>query len=108
MPQLIQTFRSLALGLALAITALPAAAMTAEEEFALFLDWFEGEYDNHEQVWQQEVDEVPEKERLEHIHHRFVPVEAPALGEHIFFVLQTMDDDLDQVYRQRHLQLHPG
>lgn len=82
-------------------TAVPAAAMSPDEEFALFLDWFEGEYDNHEQVWQQETDEVEEKQRLEHIHHRFVPVDAPALGEHVFFVLQTMDDDLDKVYRQR-------
>ena len=86
---------------ALLCTAWPALAMSPDEEFALFLDWFEGEYDNHEQVWQQELDEVPEEERLEHIHHRFVSVQAPALGEHVFFVIQTMDDDRDKVYRQR-------
>ncbi len=81
--------------------ATSAHAMPADEEYALFLDWFEGEYDNHEQVWQQEVDEVPEEDRMERIHHRFVPVEAPALGDTVFFVIQTMDDDLDKVYRQR-------
>lgn len=86
---------------ALFSVALPCVAMTADEEFALLLEWFEGEYDNHEQVWQQEIDEVAEKDRLEHIHHRFVSVDAPALGDHIFFVLQTTDDDLDKVYRQR-------
>lgn len=100
---LINPFRHamfLSLG-ALLMAALPAAAMTADQEFTLFLDWFEGEYDNHEQVWQQEIDETPEADRLEHIHHRFVSVDAPALGDNVFFVLQTMDDDLDQVYRQR-------
>ncbi len=81
--------------------SLPVASMTPQEELALFLDWFEGEYDNNEQVWQQGIDEVPEEQRLEHIHHRFVPVAAPALGQNVFFVLQTMDDDLDKVYRQR-------
>ena len=101
MPQISHLLHALAIGFALAILPLATSAMTPEEEFALFLDWFEGEYDNHEQVWQQEVDEIPEEDRLEHIHHRFVSVDAPALGDHIFFVLQTMDDDLDQVYRQR-------
>ena len=95
---------SLALSLLFALllgAALPAGAMTSDEEFTLFLDWFEGEYDNHEQVWQQETDEIDEKERLEHIHHRFVAVDAPALGDNVFFVIQTMDDDIDKVYRQR-------
>lgn len=75
--------------------------ISSQQEFSLFLDWFEGEYDNHEQVWQQKESEVPEDELLEHIHHRFVPVDAPALGDRVFFVIQTMDDDLDKVYRQR-------
>jgi hypothetical protein len=78
-----------------------AVSMGEQQEFDLFLQWFEGEYDNHEQVWQQKENGVAEEDLLEHIHHRFVSVEAPALGEHVFFVLQTMDDDLDKVYRQR-------
>lgn len=72
-----------------------------DQEFALFLDWFAGEYDNNEQVWQQREDGVAEENLHERIHHRFVPVAMPALGEQVFFVLQTMDDDLKQVYRQR-------
>ena len=57
--------------LAAVVGSANALALSADEEFTLFLDWFEGEYDYHEQVWQQGVDEIPEDERLEHIHHRF-------------------------------------
>lgn len=76
-------------------------AMTAEEDLGRFLTWFEGEYDNNEQVWQQRQDGIAEEDLHERIHHRFVRVEMPALGEHVYFVLQTMDDDLAKVYRQR-------
>lgn len=72
-----------------------------DTDFALFLDWFAGEYDNNEQVWQQRENGLAEDALHERIHHRFVPVSIPSLGEHVFFVLQTMNDDLDEVYRQR-------
>ncbi len=77
------------------------AAMSVEDQLALFLEWFPGEYDNNEQVWQQRQDGVPEEELHERIHHRFVPVSLPAVGEHVFFVTQALDDDPAQVYRQR-------
>ena len=66
-----------------------------------FLGWFAGEYDNNEQVWQQAVDGVAPEDRHEHIHHIFLPVSAPAIGEHAFFVKQYMDGDYENVYRQR-------
>ena len=66
-----------------------------------FLGWFAGEYDNNEQVWQQAVDGVAPEERHEHIHHIFLPVAAPAVGENTVFVKQYMDGDYDNVYRQR-------
>ena len=66
-----------------------------------FLGWFAGEYDNNEQVWQQAVDGVTPDDRHEHIHHIFLPVSAPAIGEHTFFVKQYMDGDYENVYRQR-------
>jgi hypothetical protein len=72
-----------------------------QQDFERFLQWFPGEYDNNEQVWQQGVDEVAEEDRLEHIHHIFLPVEAPAIGENTFFVRQYMADDYENVYRQR-------
>jgi hypothetical protein len=91
----------------LAIFAIPSSAiahgeaLTKQQNFERFLSWFAGEYDNHEQVWQQEVDEVPEKERHENIHHIFLPVEAPGVGDNTFFIRQYQDGNYEEVYRQR-------
>ena len=85
----------------LAVFANAATAASLDEDFQRFLAWFPGEYDNNEQVWQQRQDGIAEADLHERIHHRFVPVDLPTLGEHVFFVLQTADDDLEQVYRQR-------
>jgi hypothetical protein len=70
------------------------------QQLALMLAWFPGEWDNHEQHWQQATVEKREQP-IERIHHVFVPVSVPAVGEHVFFVRQTLDDDPAKVYRQR-------
>lgn len=72
-----------------------------ERDFALFLDWFPGVYDNQEQVYFEGELEVPEEERHERIHHTFAPVDLPAFGEHVFYVQQYLDDDPARIYRQR-------
>ena len=82
-------------------TGFAQSEMSLEDQMTLFLEWFPGEYDNNEQVWQQREDGLNEQELHERIHHRFVPVDLPAVGEHVFFVIQTMNDDPEQVYRQR-------
>jgi len=74
-------------------------AATLDERFALLLDWFPGEYDNYEQVWQDGLDQVAQPH--EHLHHIFLSVEAAAIGEHTFFVQQYLDGDPQNVYRQR-------
>ena len=76
-------------------------ASSLQDDFSLFLEWFTGEFDNNEQVWQQGVDGIPEEDRHEHIHHIFLPVSAPDIGEHTFFIKQYMDGDYHNVYRQR-------
>ena len=76
-------------------------SIQAQQDFERFLQWFPGEYDNNEQVWQQGVEEIPEDDRHEHIHHIFLPVKAPAIGEHTFFIRQYQDGDYENVYRQR-------
>lgn len=78
-----------------------SGTVSLDQDFARFLQWFPGEYDNHEQVWQQAQDGVPEQDRHEHIHHIFQAVQAPAVGKHTFFVKQYMDGDYENVYRQR-------
>ncbi len=67
----------------------------------LFHQWFAGEYDNNEQVWQQDVDEIPKEDQHEHIHHIFLPVNAPEIGKKTYFVKQFMDNDPSKIYRMR-------
>lgn len=83
----------------LAMPGSVSAGESLDADFARFLSWFPGEYDNHEQVWQQKLDGV--EHALEHLHHIFSPVAAPSIGENIFFVQQYLDGDPANVYRQR-------
>jgi len=79
---------------------------TLDADMARMMTWFTGEFDNHEQVWQQEVDGLKEAELHEHIHHIFKPVNAPNIGDTVFFVKQYMDGDYENVYRQRLYKFH--
>ncbi len=76
-------------------------ALASASDLDHFLGWFAGEYNNNEQVWQQAVDGVAPDARHEHIHHVFLPVSTPAIGDHAFFVKQYLDGDYENVYRQR-------
>jgi hypothetical protein len=69
----------------------------------LFHQWFAGEFDNHEQNWQDKIDAEKDKELQvhEHIHHVFAPLATPALTGDIYFVKQYMDGDASKVYRPR-------
>ncbi len=85
-----------------AAVAVDTSAQPSELDAHLqtLLQWFPGEWDNHEQVWQQtKVEKVADP--LERIHHVFAPVSAPAIGQHTFFVKQYLDGDPGKVYRQR-------
>ena len=75
--------------------------LNGQQQLQLFHEWFSGEFDNNEQVWQQAVDGVAEEDRHEHSHHIFVPVSAPAIGDQTYFVKQYLDGDYEKVYRQR-------
>lgn len=85
-------------------TDVAAGAPPAADQLAVQMDtllaWFPGEWDNHEQHWQQAKVEKVENP-IERIHHVFAPVEAPAIGAHTFFVKQYLDGDPSKVYRQR-------
>ena len=77
----------------------PSAALA--QDLQRFVSWFGGEFDNHEQVWQQKQDKTKTDEPITHTHHLFAPVAVPALGKHIYYVQQSSDGDLSRVYRQR-------
>ena len=72
-----------------------------QQDFALFLRWFEGRFDNDRQVFFQEDLGVAEENRHERIHSIFAPVDLPAFGEHVFYVEQYLDGDPTRIYRQR-------
>jgi hypothetical protein len=92
------------------LSSLSAPSVSAQSNLVKDLDrlvgWFGGEWDNHEQVWQQKGDaETARLEKIDdliaHTHHIFAPVKAPKLGEHVFYVQQSLDGDMTKVYRQR-------
>jgi hypothetical protein len=68
-------------------------------DMALMLQWFEGEFDNFQQVYKEKEDKAPEVH--EHIHSIFKRVLLPAFGNDVFYVLQYMDGDSAKIYRQR-------
>ncbi len=78
----------------------PPGPLPLDRQLALLLEWFPGEWDNHEQHWRHKTVERREKPH-DWIHHVFRPVQVPAIGEHAFFVRQTFGDQPDRVYRQR-------
>ena len=99
-----KTLIKIALGFGLFFTQ--AAFAQTNADLQRLVSWFAGEWDNHEQVWQQKTEADDKKiekidDPIPHTHHIFAPVKAPKLGEHIFYVQQSMDGDLKKVYRQR-------
>ncbi len=90
--------------LAATLAALPAPAPAEsplDKDFRLLMEMFPGRYDNNNQVMFAEEAGVPEDSRHERLHHLFVPVEAPAFGEHVLFVQQYLNNDPAAVYRVR-------
>lgn len=93
----------------LALSQMAAAAVTPvnqaqiDADFQRFIEWFPGEYDNHEQVWQEGLDDAEHPH--EHLHHIFAPVDVASMADganaHTFFVQQYQDADPQNVYRQR-------
>ncbi|MDJ0655630.1 MAG: chromophore lyase CpcT/CpeT [Xanthomonadales bacterium] len=78
-----------------------AAETPLDKDLKTFMAMFPGEYDNNNQVMFAEEAGVPEDSRHERLHHYFVPVEMPALGDHIVFVQQYIHNDPTNVYRVR-------
>ena len=75
-------------------------AAILDKDFRIMMAWFTGVYDNQEQVYFEQEQEVDEALRHERIHHVFEPVYLPAFGEHVFYVQEHLNDDPAQIYRQ--------
>lgn len=110
------TYLSLtALGLTSPLSATPKEGLTSERlkpvglevtskqadlktDFKRFLSWFEGEYNNHEQVWLQKG--LEQEPIYSHVHHVFKSLLIPKLAENSFYVEQRMVES-GVVFRQR-------
>ncbi len=82
-------------------------AAVLDKDFHTMMAWFPGVYDNQEQVYFEQEQEVDEALRHERIHYVFEPVYLPAFGEHVFYVQQHLNDDPAQIYRQRIYTFRP-
>jgi hypothetical protein len=78
-------------------SVLPAPSL--KDDLTLMLSWFEGEFNNFQQVHKEKEDKVAEVH--EHIHSIFKPVSLPAFGPNVFYVMQYMDGNPKKIYRQR-------
>jgi hypothetical protein len=72
-----------------------------EQDFQLFLGWFEGRFDNDRQVFFERDLNVSEDARHERIHSIFRRVDLPAFGANVFYVEQYLEGDPARIYRQR-------
>ncbi len=70
------------------------------------MQWFEGEFDNFQQTWKENEDNVDQEIRHERIHSIFKKIEAPKLGNNVFYVKQFQNGDTTDIYRQRIYNFH--
>ena len=69
-------------------------------DLLMITDWFEGEFDNEEQLWFHRRSAAP-GEPPTRIHMSNARVALPAFGEHVFYVEEHKDNAPESVYRQR-------
>lgn len=70
-------------------------------DMLILTEWFEGEFDNEEQRWfhkRNGGEDEPAHRRLHAIHKR---LDLPQIGEHVFHLQHYLDDDPNNVMRQR-------
>ncbi|MEX1312454.1 MAG: chromophore lyase CpcT/CpeT, partial [Candidatus Sulfomarinibacteraceae bacterium] len=88
------------LTLAVFVTA-PVAGDSLGYDLEVMMEWFAGEFDNHQQVVEEIEAEEPPEQPHEWIHSIFHPVELPAFGDDVFYVEQYIHGDPTNIYRTR-------
>lgn len=85
-------------------SAISAAADDADNPFTrdllIISDWFEGDFDNEEQLWFH-VRSSADGETPVRIHTMHKRLDLPAFGEHVFYVEEYKDNDPSDIIRQR-------
>ena len=82
----------------LLIALMPLEAMAddlaiLDKDFALMMSWLPGIYDNQEQVYFEDEQEVADTLRHVRVHTVLTPVDLPRLGAHVFYLQQHINDD---------------
>ena len=88
--------------------ALPVQAQTfsqgeLENHLALMMEWWPGEYDNHEQIVRQSGGgfSVPVYEPVFRIHSHYIRLDLPELGENVLYVEEYRNNDPSNISRIR-------
>lgn len=98
------------LGLALTTIAVASVDGWADDntdpnarDLLILTQWFEGDFDNEEQLWFQADPRsaTPDDERHVQIHTSHRRLQLPAFGEHVFYVEEYKDNDPTDIIRQR-------
>lgn len=72
-------------------------------DLLILTDWFEGEFDNEEQLWfeRDPRSNTPEDDRHQRVHTIHKRMDADQFGEHVFYVEEYSDHDPTNVFRIR-------
>jgi len=78
-------------------------------DILILTKWFEGEFDSSEQVWFEKFDaaKVPEDRRVERLHAWNKRLDLPEFGDHVFYVEEYMNNDPEEIVRQRFVVFEP-
>ncbi len=77
------------------------ASDSLENDLKTLLEWFPGEYDNHQQIYKEAVNKLPAEKRHRQTHHIFHEVWLEFIPGRTLYAQQSQHYDLDDLYRQR-------
>lgn len=72
-----------------------------EKDLVKLLEWFPGEYDNHQQVHKELIDNISKERRHRQTHHIFFPIQLDFIPGKLLYAQQSQHYDLNDIYRQR-------
>lgn len=100
--------RTIVASLLFALVSGPAAAQTfsrgeLESQLRLMMEWWPGEYDNHEQIVRQSGGGLgdPVYEPIFRIHSHYIRLDLPELGSNVLYVEEFLNNDPGNISRIR-------
>jgi len=74
---------------------------TLESDLVQLMEWFPGNYDNHQQVYREAQQKLAEPLRHRHTNHTFQPVSIDGIPGKTLYAQQYQHYDPKDIYRQR-------